>query len=234
MSDAGNKARERAKRIIRELQQKTEANGCTEHEAMAAAAQIGELLEKYDLEIDEIGVREDAAKCEKNRVFAADPYAGAILAGIRDFCSLIYYRDNSNHTAYVLFGTPHDLEIALYLYEMLSEAIERDWTDYMNRYGYSMKKRISFRAGFADRVYSRFKQMKADRDARNRVTGTALVVLKDQLVRQEFGKLGIHLVKGSGFTIADGSAYRQGQAAGDRANLNNPLGNPGGSSPSLR
>lgn len=232
MSEAGNKARERAKRIIRELQQKTEENGCTEQEAMAAAAQIGKLLEQYDLEIDEIGVREDAAACRKNEVFAADDAAGAIITGLKHFCSLIAYIDsNSRSTKYVLFGTPHDLEIALWLYETLMEAIERDWTDFMDKYGYSLKKRISFRAGFSHRVYDRLMEMKAERDARNSTTGTSLIVLKDQLVTEEFTKqLGIKLVKrkARGFA-ADPNAYQQGMAAGGRANLNNPLGGGSGS-----
>lgn len=232
MSSAGDKARERAKRIIRELQNKTQENGCTEAEAMAAAAQIGELLAKYDMEIDEIGVREDTAKCEKNTLFAADDAAGSIIVGLKHFCSLIAYTDSTQHTRYVIFGTPHDLEIAKYMYEMLMEACDRGWSDFMETDGYSMKKRLSFRAGFANRVYSRLIKLKDERDFANRSTGTALIVLKNQLVTEEFRKqVGIKLVnysrKGG---AADPNAYYAGQDAGNRANLNAPITGGGRSS----
>lgn len=232
MSQRSTAALDRVKRIIRELQAKTEENGCTEQEAMAAAAKMGQLLEDYNLNIDEVGVREDASQCKKNEVFAADQFAGTLITGIKHFCGIIAYQvsGEGHGMKYVLFGTPHDLEIALYLYEVCAEAMEHDWVGYMNQHGYSMKKRASFRMGFAARVYDRLAQMKRERDARNASSCRDLVVLKDQLVKSEFAKLGIRLVKSAGRVAADGHAYGHGQAAGSRVNLNNPItgGGPGG------
>ncbi len=229
MSERSQASMERVKRIIQGLQAKTEANGATEEEAMAAAAKLGELLEQYDLSIDEVGVREDASQCRKNEVFAADDAAGSLISGIGKFCTLIVYqtRGTGHGSRYTFFGTPHDLEIAVYLYEITAEAMDHDFSSYMEREGYSMKKRMSFRAGFSQRVYQRLMKMKADRDAR-RPTGTALVVLKDQLVKSEWAKEGIHLSKSRGTFAADRGAFAQGQAAGGRVNLNNPLGGPSG------
>lgn len=58
------------------------------------------------------------------------------------------------------------------------------------------------------------------------VTGTALLVLKKQLVEQEFkvhgpGKLGKHYYRGS---IKNDDAYYAGQRAGERVNLSRPIG----------
>lgn len=236
MSQQSTAALERAKRIIRELQQKTEQNGCTEEEAMAAAAKMGQLLEDYNLNIDEIGLREDASKCKKNEVFAADQFAGTLVTGIKHFCGIIAYQvgGEGHGMKYVLFGVPHDLEIALYLYEICAEAMEHDWAKYMEVHGYSMKKRASFRMGFSSRVYERLMQMKADRDARNASNCRDLVVLKDQLVKQEFAKTGIRLVKSSRQVVADNHAYGHGHAAGGRVNLNNPLGGGGPGRDQLR
>ncbi len=230
---------ERVKRVIRALQAKTEDNGCSEEEAMSAAAKLGQLLEDYDLQIDEVGVREDAAACVKNEVFAADDFAGTIVVGLKHFCSIIAYRVHGEGHAgkYVFFGVPHDVEIALYLYEVCAEAMEHDWSEFMEVHGYSMKKRASFRAGFAHRVYERLIQMKRERDERNRkATGTALMVLKDQLVTQEFARqVGVKLVKGrASGGASDPNAYRAGMSSGGRVNLNNPLGNPAGGDPALR
>lgn len=231
MTDYTDKELERVKRVIRALQDKTEENGCSESEALAAAAKLGALLEEYNLNIDEVGIRQDAAACKKNEVFAADDYAGTLVVGIKHFCGIIAYTVSGEGHAgkYVFFGTPHDLEIALYLYEVCAEAMEYDWAGYMSKYGYSLKKRASFRAGFAHRVYDRLMEMKRERDDRMRAaTGTALMVLKDQLVTQEFQRqIGIKLVKrrASG-GAADPDAYRHGFARGGAVNLSNPLGDP--------
>lgn len=237
MSDKSKADLERIKRVIQALRDKTTDNGCTEEEALAAAAKLGALLEEHNLSLDEVGVREEAGQCRKNEVYAADDYAGSLIVGIAHYCEIIAYRSPGDGHAgkYVFFGTPHDLEIALYLYEVCAEAMEWDWSRYMETGGYSMKKRMSFRAGFANRVYARLHEMKAERDARNVSTCRDLVVLKDQLVRQEFQKTGVRLVKSrGGYGPADPDAWRAGQAAGGRVNLNNPLGGPGSSNPSLR
>lgn len=237
MSEKSKADLERVKRVIAALQKKTEENGCTEEEALAAAEKLGKLLEEHNLSMDEVGVREEAAACKKNEVFAADDFAGHLVVGIGKFCELIVYKSPGEGHAgkYVFFGTPHDLEIAVYLYEICAEAMEYDWTDFMEKYGYSLRKRQSFRQGFSRRVYDRLMQMKAERDARNASTCRDLIVLKDQLVTQEFSKTGIRLVKsrGGGGPV-DPNAYRAGMAAGGRVNLNNPLGNPSSSADRLR
>lgn len=237
MSVRMDESLDRVKRLIQALRDKTTANGCTEEEAMSAAAKLGELLEKHNLSMDDVGVREEASKCRKNEVYAADDFAGTLVVGIAHFCEIVTYRvTNDGHAGkYVFFGTPHDLEIALYLYEVCAEAMEYDWSEYMEHNGYSMKKRASFRAGFASRVYRRLMDMKAERDARNASTCRDLVVLKDQLVREEFAKSGVKLVKSrGGTTVADPNAYRAGHAAGGRVNLNSPLSGGSGSTGQIR
>lgn len=226
MSEAGKAAKERAKRIIAELRKKTEENGCTEEEALSAAKTIGELLEKYNLTMDETDVREDAASCRKIEVFAADDFAASLVSGIGKFCTLIVYQNayEGHGCKYVMFGTPQDLEMAEYLYEICVEAMEHGWADFMDSFGYSMKKRASFRMGFASRVFRRLMDLKAERDARNASQSRALVVLKDQLVKSEWDKQGIKLKKAGRQQAADHNAYYRGAAAGDRVNLQRPLG----------
>lgn len=228
MSEHNAKALERAKRLIRELQDVSEANGASEHEALNAAKRLGEILEKYNLDLTDASVREDASACVKNEVFAADDYAGTLVVGIKHFCEIIAYTvSNDGHAGkYVFFGVPHDVGIALYLYEICSEAMEYDWAGYMEVHGYSMKKRASFRAGFAHRIYTRLMDLKRERDERAaQSTCRDLIVLKDQLVTEEFKKqLGIRLVKAKARGgPADSGAFRAGMAAGANVNLNSPL-----------
>ena len=138
-----NPALDRVKRIIRELQAKTTENGCTEAEAMAAAAKMGELLQKHDLEMDEVGLKQETADCTKKQMFAADDYAGSLCTSIANLCDLIVWV--SKPGCFTFFGTPHDLLIAEYLYEVCAEAMDHGWSEFMKTEGYSMKKRQSFR-----------------------------------------------------------------------------------------
>lgn len=226
MSEVTKAQKERAKRIIAELRKKTEENGCTEAEALANAQKIGEMLLKYDLTMDETDVREDARSCKKIEVFAADDYAGSLVTGIGRFCTLVTYVSTyEGHAAkFTMFGTPQDLEMGEYLYEICAYAMDDGWAEYMEHHGYSLSKRLSFRAGFASRVYRRLMDLKAERDRQQTSTSTALVVLKDQLVKSEWDKQGIKLRKTAGSVIRDGHAYHMGAAAGDRVNLGRPVG----------
>lgn len=232
------KSNERILRILRELQKRTTEAGCTEAEALAAAEKMGRLMEEHDIEVGEIGMREEASGATKRKLFAADDYAGVLITGLKHFCSLIAYIDRNELSVaacYVIFGMEHDLEIATYLYEICSEAMEEEWVRYMDVHGYSMKKRQSFRMGFSSRVYRRLLDMKAERDARTyQKTGTSLVVVKDAIVKSEFEKLGIKLGKGKAQQAADAGAYYSGQAAGERVNLNNPLTGGVGKEAALR
>lgn len=214
---------ERVKRIIRELQQRTTSNGCTEAEALAAAEKMGHLLQEHDLEMDEVGMKQEAAAAKKQVMRAADDYASSMCVGISRLCDLIVYL--SGHGEFTFFGTPHDLEIGAYLYEIVCEAAEVEWSKYMEDYGYSVKKRASFRMGFAHRINERLREIRLAREAARMKMSTAtdLVVVKDQLVKAEFNKLGIRLNKARSQTAADVSAYYSGHAAGAKVNLNNPL-----------
>lgn len=219
-----SKSLDRVKRIIRELQQKTIENGCTEEEALAAAEKVGAMLQEHDLEMDDVGIRMEAAGAKKQQVFAADDYAGSICVGISSLCDLKVWV--SDPGVFTFFGTDHDLSLGVYLYEICAEAMDIDWAKYMELYGYSLKKRASFRMGFAHRVCDRLREIKEARKAAQMKmsTATGLVVLKDQLVQNEFDKLGMKLRKSAPQRAADRGAYASGQASGERMNLNNPIG----------
>ena len=78
---------ERVKARIKALAEKTVSNGCTEAEAMAAAAMVGRLLERYALSMDEIDVRE--ARCVQVTVPVGGPRRRPIdgcVPAIARFC----------------------------------------------------------------------------------------------------------------------------------------------------
>lgn len=239
-ADRQAKQLERAKRLIRSMAERTEERGFTEAEAMESAAQMGALLKQWDLDLDEVLAR-DVTDMVQREVFAPDDSAGRIITGIGRLCSLIAYRKSmAVSTTYVLYGHAADVELGVYLWEICAEAGEHGWVQYMQQHGHTVKKRESFRMGYAERVADRMYALREERDqeaakraaemaaANPNGTGTNLVLLKDQLVVQEFEKTGVRLTKGAARRVADAAAFRRGGEHGATVNLNRPLaGNAG-------
>jgi len=80
----------------------------------------------------------------------------------------------------------------------------------------------------AARIADRLNAMHRTRDAHvaaQRSTGTALVLVKHQVVEDAFRETEIRLVAAAGLSRARlNGAFRHGLAAGDRVNLNRPVG----------
>ena len=83
----------------------------------------------------------------------------------------------------------------------------------------------------AARVAGRLDEMHRERDANvaaQRSTGTALILIKGQVVEDAFRETEIRLVAAAGLSRARlMGAFRHGLAAGDRVNLNRPIGDAG-------
>jgi hypothetical protein len=229
--DNTNDARlERAKRIIRGLLERTEENGCTEHEAMANADKVSELLAVYELSLTDVIAR-DTSDMIRREVYSADSSAGSVITGIGRLCSLTVYHDNGSKgsvTTYVMFGHAPDVELGVYLYEVVAEAMDHDQQRDADKHGYSKKRRESFRMGFAGRVARRLTEMREHRDAARRAQvkmsgGTDLMIIKDQIVEAEFAKTGIKLKSRGQRVIHDQQAYGRGHLEGSKVNLNSPL-----------
>jgi len=150
-------------------------------------------------------------------------------------------------TAYAFFAQEQDCELVEYLFRVIRTAIDteakkfRASKDYElmsitadcdeDNYAIGGKRRsayVSFQRGMAYRISERLHEMKQQNDAEMEAvrasTGRALMVLKGQLVEEEWEKEGIKL--SSNYYVArvrDTSAYQRGRAAGDKVNLNRPL-----------
>jgi hypothetical protein len=257
---------------IKALAAKTVEQGCSEAEAMNAAAMVGRLLQQYNLSMEEIDVREQKCTTITLRTGSArrGPFnwIASSLARFAD-CKVWYsrrYTDLGNKKEFVwcFFGQETDLEMVKYLYEVIQTSIlaETQAFKQTDTYRDSLKRTsasTSFQHGMADRIANRLLKMKAENDralweaheARMReaaqktddavatancytprerqaaqVTGTALIVLKHQLVEQEFKQAGVKLGKSSSSRrLSDGRAYSKGHEAGSRVNLNRPIGN---------
>lgn len=218
---------ERVKRLIRAMTERTTDRGFTEAEALQAAGRVGELLEQFDLTLDEVLIGEET--CVQREVYTDDMYAGGIARGITKLCSLRYYiKAGESPVTYVLFGFARDMELAIFLYETLMEACNVEWGEYSKIHGFQRKKRESFRLGFSERVSQRLTQIRAKRDADNaaRVAASGcrdLVLVRDALVDDEFEKTGVRLVYARGPQASCRTSYWAGDSAGQRARINTPV-----------
>ena len=114
------------------------------------------------------------------------------------------------------FGFPADVCGAVALTAIVACALVTESDIYLKKHGGGKSAGTSFRRSMASRLQERIRALKIVPVS----TGTALVVLKDQLVKAEFAKLGIRL------TTVPSSSYKHnehasasGRAAGDRVNI---------------
>jgi Protein of unknown function (DUF2786) len=232
---------------IMALANKTIDRGCSEEEAMSAIEKIGELLEVYNLTMEECDVREE--KCVSVNIPLRGARSGPAKAFARNLARLFsakYYRTSEytgegykRRAAYVFYVQQHDAEAVKYLFELMEKAVIHEAELYKATVEYrdAVDRRaatLDFQEGMAERFAERLDTIREESEAvmqAQKATGTALIVLKGKLVEEEFEKLGIKLrtTYSYGRSTSDDNARASGRAAADRVNLNRPV-RGGGSS----
>jgi hypothetical protein len=230
---------------IRSLANKTVGAGCTEAEAQAAMDMVGRLLHRYHLTMAECDVRDvpckqwafDSRQCIRHPLWIVIQPLAAL------FEAQCWTESGWNRRiTYNFFGKEDDLPMIEYLMRVMWAACNTEvaafkasalYHDASNRRSAT----VSFMHGMADRLSERLREMKQEAasameqaDTRRHktkgagVTGTALIVLKDQLVKDEFDKLDLGLRTTTTYrTISSAEAQAAGRKAGDRVNLSRPV-----------
>jgi hypothetical protein len=226
---------DRVKARIKALAEKTISNGCTEAEAMAAAEMVGRLLERYALTMEEVDVREE--RCVQVEVPIGGkhrrPIDGCVTA-IARFCDCkVWVSRDSIAPHYVFFGFDADATLAGYLFSVIDRAMVTGLISFRVAHPKLRNVRLrraskSFQHGMAARVADRLDEMlgaRAAHVAAQRSCGSALILVKQQVVEDAFRETAIRLVAVSklGGTRIN-QAFREGQAAGDHVNLTRPVG----------
>jgi hypothetical protein len=225
----------RVKARIKALTDRTVARGCTEAEAMAAAEMAGRLLERYALTMSEIDVRQEP--CVQVEV----PLGGtrrrpidACVPAIARFCDCKVWLARVPAPApshYVFFGFETDAGLAAYLFSVVDRAIRTELTRFRERgttlSGTALRRATgSFQHGMAARVAERLEAMHTEREsavAAQRPTGTALTIVRHQVVEDAFRATKVRLQSMPGLTQRRNAAFHAGRAAGERVNLNRPV-----------
>ena len=221
MSDARDKLKTR----IAALLAKTVLNGCTEQEALSAAAKVAELLDRHALSMSDVEIR--ASPCERlafaSRHRKRVPLDGCIGA-IAAFCDCRVWREKGAEgtVVHVFFGLPEDIAAARDLAETIDGAVRaelgrykasRDYARFDTRDRHMVN--ASFTLGMVAGLGDKLDAMKAARDTRHRGGGRDLALVKGSVVDEAFEALGLVTVEGQGARrfIAEG-AYEAGEAAG--------------------
>lgn len=228
--DAFDKLRTR----IQALRAKTIDNGCTEGEALAAAAKVSELLDRHDLSLSDVEIRE--APCEerayethhKKRIPLDD-----CIGAIAEFCDCRVWREKNRagEGRYVFFGLRSDVEVAHYLTEVIDTAVRTELGRYKTSSEYQRFRHqerhlanASFALGMVASIADRLMAIKVERDKVNLGTGRGLVVLKAAVVDVELEKLNLKLrtVQRTGRMVSP-MAYDAGGEAGASLAINPAL-----------
>jgi len=219
---------------IQALRAKTIANGCTEGEALAAAAKVAELLDRHDLTLGDVEMRAEpcrqlAFESPLKKRIPLDDCIGAIA----DFCSCRVWREKTaeGNTRHVFFGLGPDIEAAAALAALVDSAVRSELGRYKTTPEYRAFRHRdrdlankSFMLGMVGSIADKLMAMKAQRDEVKQRTGRDLVVLKTALVDAAFDKLGLTMreVSGTRRMIAP-EAYEAGDAAGASLAINPAL-----------
>lgn len=207
------------------MRAKTIDNGCTEGEALSAAAKVAELLDRHDLSLTDVEIRD--AFCERldyethrKKRIPLDDCIGAIA----DFCDCRVWREKNpaGEARYVFFGLRSDIEAAHYLTELVDTAVRTELGRYKTTPDYRRFRHqerhmanASFTMGMVASIADKLTAMKAGRDEANNRTGRDLVVLKAAVVDTEIEKLGLKLrMVPRASRMVSPMAYEAGGAAG--------------------
>jgi len=232
-------------RRIRALAAKTVHNGCTEAEALTAAALLARLVDKYGFtpaDLDEPLETLTEASMDVKRTMQGNHHFAVSIAKFCD-CKVFYRAAKfGKEKEIVFFGHETDVLMCRYMMDLLGTANESGFKAFTaakkaeaegRKIGRkeSNADRRGFDWGMASRITARLEAMKAERnvavDETTGKTGGALVLVKGAAVAAEYEKRYNIKTKRAPARRANANAYEAGQAHGDRVAINPGVGGSG-------
>lgn len=218
---------------IKALRSKVSNAASTEAEVEAAARMVAKLMMQHDVSEDLLTekIAPEGVHFQTNALKNdLDWIMQYCWKPIQDFTETKSYRSDLK---YNYIGLPHDVEMALYLFELVTMSAKRGWLRHSAKMfdedGMMRTKgaRVSYYVGFGERMAAMLNELHEERQkARPIATGTAVVIRKQDIVKDKMKEMGLQLYKSRGKSAGrvDGSAYNAGQSAASQVNLNRPFG----------
>lgn len=225
---------ESVKARIRALRAMTIENGCTESEAMSAAALASRILSEHGLtlaEVETIRAKQDVGGDVELTAFKPRMpeirYCVVSIAQHFD-CEVWTHGPQS----FSLMGLAQDVFAAQTLAEIIADFMFVEWVDYETHkrrdppgWKEDPAKHHHIKQAFLGAMGVKISDRlcRAKRDLRAASNGAALVVAKYEIVQRAMAAKGIHLTKGQPLKIIDDfHASVAGAFAGKRVDLSNP------------
>ncbi len=212
---------------IEALRSKTTDRGCTEPEAMAAAAKVAALLDRHGLSMSDLELRAQpcvrlALPTGRSRIGPLDECAPAVAAFFD--CRFWFETDADGRLAQVFFGLPPDVQAAGVLMPLVAQAFEteanrfRAGPDYLRgRGGRRRALHTSFVLGLSQGIQAKLAAMRTEREAALRASsGRDLALAKHGVVDAEMAKLGLRFrSRNPAERPVNAAAFDAGHAAGE-------------------
>ena len=221
---------------IKALRAKAQNAASTQAEVEAAAAAAAKLMIRHDIDesqLTEAEQRSGAVEAGINTTFYRDidEVIRCVFKGIEGLTETKGYCDVGDNNTYKFIGMEHDVEMAIYLLEMITQSAKRCWNGFVQERfeaGKSSPKtlRPSFYQGFGSAIRKKLEQLTEDRmAARSQAVGTALVIRKKDAIKDKMTEMGLTLRKsrarGQGYV--DPAAHQAGARKASSVNLNRPF-----------
>jgi hypothetical protein len=220
---------------IRALRARAADSASTEAEAAMAARLAAKLLEDHNITLTDVEVKaEGVGKQTWDSGLRDRPSEIYACKGIEALCGVKTWRtDGVVH----ILGAPADVETALYFMDLVRGAMRRCWASFQRSDDFGLIQARTgkttqsighgFRIGVAGRLGERMTEMANEAKRARASTGTALVVVKDQLINEWLREKKMKFSTPSRATFSE-SGYTAGRSAANNVPLNRGVGRSGG------
>jgi hypothetical protein len=220
---------EKIKDKIVALLKKTKENGASEFEANSAMDHAQKMMKEYGITMDDIK-KNSAISKEFNKVHVnADssymhPVDSLVSLAITEYTDTMAWIDKAekSKSKVIFFGYSVDVELAIYIREVCKSAMDFEWNMYKAKLsvGNRADQRKSFMAGMGIRLAQRLRKLKEND---TKTTGTDLVVLKTEMVRNEFQNMNMKMQKGKSYSYDANNAFSAGAQAAENVQFSRKM-----------
>lgn len=221
-------------RKLAALRKMTPENGCTEDEAMAAAARAAALMDEHGISEDEI-TDEPFEEREQPAPKRTDPYTDLWIL-VAALCRCRTWRDRTGPRGrQVYFGQSSDLLIADYIHTVLKRAIERAQREFRQDLEYRRRRKdstrrramLAFQEGLSQSLQRKVYDLMLQRYGGEDEAVTAINSRSAELGRElSLRGVGLKPINRKDPSIGRdyGAGYHAGRAAGRAVDLNHGVG----------
>lgn len=220
-------ARKKLLARLKALLAKTEENGCTEGEAMAALEKAAELMAAHNISHADLAASEEEIRIGTKTESDHERIRVYLCSAVGRFCDC---RAWTSGPAIAFAGLESDVLFAHWLLTALARFVERNLIQFLYETGQPGAPSVrrleaaGFVTGCCTRIAARLDQLTHERKGVG--SGRGLVVAKNALIDAKLKALGIEL-RGrgrGGSRKMDRDAMLAGRDAGDRATFSRPVG----------